>query len=111
MTHRRIRSAGRLPANPQPPLKLAPPDGPIAARVEGLHPGDVGRNPAVESAQALQKEVGKRSEPMKDSRQAVRAEMRERRKLSAHEQSIQSREASSLMANPRSGAWRSASQE
>ena len=64
MTHRRIRSAGRLPANPQPPLKLAPPDGPIAARVEGLHPGDVGRNPAVESAQALQKEAGKQSEPM-----------------------------------------------
>ena len=59
VTHRRIRSAGRLPANPQPPLELAPPDGAIAARVEGLHPGDVGRNPAVESAQALQKEVGK----------------------------------------------------
>ena len=35
--------------------------------------------------------------------------MRERSKLSAHEQSIQSREASSLMANPRSGAWKSVS--
>ena len=110
MTHRRIRSAGRLPANPQPPLELAPPNGAIAARVEGLHPGDVGRNPAVESTQALRRQA-KRSELMKDSRQAARAEMRERGKLSAHEQSIQSREASSLMANPRSGAWKSASQE
>eukprot|EP01045_Picozoa_sp_COSAG04_P047645 COSAG04_NODE_17890_length_456_cov_1.417367_1_plen_112_part_00 len=86
VTHRRIRSAGRLLAHPQAPLELSPPDGTIAARVERLHPGNVRRNAAVERAQTLRRD-SRRLAPMAERSSKLAHEQAFRADVSAHDSS------------------------